>query len=84
MEGYGMEVEKVYVVSTKSFSEVVATLERHVPTADMAVILRMIASRPSAQEIERAIGEMVREWASWCSRNWTKDRWSLCWGNQRR
>ena len=36
-------------------------MEQHVPIADMPVILRMIASRLSAQEIERAIGGMVGE-----------------------
>jgi uncharacterized protein (DUF302 family) len=59
METYRMDVERVDVLATKSFSEVVATLERHVPIGDMSTILRMIASRPSAQEIERAIGNMV-------------------------
>ena len=61
METYRMDVERVDVVSPRPFSEVVATLERHVPIADLSVILRMIASRSSAQEIERTIGNMVGE-----------------------
>jgi len=61
METYCMEVERIGVVSSKPFGEVVAALEQHVPIADMPVILRMIASRLSAQEIERAIGGMVGE-----------------------
>jgi hypothetical protein len=54
METHRMEVERIDVISTKPFAEVVATLERLVPIADISVIQRMIASRCSAQEIKRA------------------------------
>ena len=59
METYRMKVERVDVVYTKSFFEVVTALERHVPMSDLSVTLRMIASRASAREMERAIGNMV-------------------------
>jgi uncharacterized protein (DUF302 family) len=61
MGTYPMEVERVDVVCTKSFPEVAAALEQYVPAADTSLILRMIASRLSGAEIERAIANMVGE-----------------------
>lgn len=61
MGAHHMEVERVDVISTKPFAEVVTTLEQHVPIADMPAILKMITSRLTAQEIERTIGGMVGE-----------------------
>ena len=59
METYRFEVERIDAASTKSFSEVVATLEQQVPIADISVFIQMIASRFNAQEIERAVEGMV-------------------------
>jgi len=61
MGAHHIEVERIDVTSTKPFAEVVATLEKHVPIADMPAILKMITSRLSAPEIERTIGDMVGE-----------------------
>jgi len=36
METHRMEVERIDVISTKPFAEVMATLERHVPTANIS------------------------------------------------
>jgi hypothetical protein len=83
-ETYRMEVKRIDVVSSKPFGEVVAALEQHVPIADMSVILRIIASRLSAQEIERAIGGMLGELGFLCWRNSTKDSWFPYLGDRRR
>jgi len=61
LDTYNLRVERIDVISTRSFSEVVATLEKNVPIADMSVILGMLAKRPSAGEIERVISDMVGE-----------------------
>ena len=58
METYRMEVERIDVVSSQTLWR---GRGRFGPIADMSVILRMIASRLGAQEIERAIGGMVGE-----------------------
>jgi uncharacterized protein (DUF302 family) len=59
METYRFEVERIDVASTKSFSELVATLEQQVPPVEISVFSQMIASRFNAQEIERAVDGMV-------------------------
>jgi hypothetical protein len=50
METHRMEVERIDVISTKPFAEVVATLERLVPIADMSAILRMMTATPLTRQ----------------------------------
>jgi uncharacterized protein (DUF302 family) len=54
-----VSAERVDVLSTRSFEETVATLEREVPPADMATLTRLVASRATAPEIETSVAAMA-------------------------
>ena len=59
MAALRFEVERIDVVSRKSFPEVVAALEAEVPAADIAVFVRLSTARASAPEIEKVVAGMV-------------------------
>jgi uncharacterized protein (DUF302 family) len=61
MGTFRFEVERIDVPSKKSFSEMIAALEEHIPSADFATFAQMVSSRLSAQEIARVVDGMVRD-----------------------
>jgi uncharacterized protein (DUF302 family) len=47
--------ERVDVTTTGSFEQATAAFEEHVPTADVAMLTRLVASKSSAGEIQAAV-----------------------------
>lgn len=59
METNEFAVERIDVVTTRSFAETVAVFEKRVPPANLSTFVQLITGRATAGEVETAVGDMA-------------------------
>ncbi len=61
MKKYRFDGQRIEVISTKTFQDIIAAFERRIPIADFSAFARLVADGASTQEIQDVVDSMVED-----------------------